>query len=174
MKKTIAIIACLLVVLAAAAQQHMEFMEVTLGQSVDSFVVAMEQKGFKPYITSKTIPRGYRHMVGEFNGNEVRLVISYGVHTMQVTNVQLRFAEIKDLGEFLNFYAAMKRVIVEQYCTEGEAINEPPTMESLPKYGMKMEYGTVMVGVNPNTAYVLTLTYTDDYNTLEERKRRWD
>lgn len=174
MKKTLTLLLTLMLAAAIRAQEHMTFMDVTLGQSVDSFATAMLDKGFQPFKTTKLIPHGQRIMTGKFNGSDVRLTIFYGVHTMQVTSVALRFPEIKELGEFLAFYEAMKRIITEQYCTEGDVINEQPDMNTLPSYGMKMDYGKVMIDVDPNVAFRLTVTYTDQHNTIEERKRRYD
>ena len=39
---------------------------------------------------------------------------------------------------------------------------------------MKMDYGTVTISVDPDKAFTLILTYVDQYNTLEERKLRYD
>ena len=91
-----------------------------------------------------------------------------------MTCVRLTFAEIKELGEFLPFYEAMKQAVTEQYCSEGEVVNEPGDMKTLPKYGMTMDYGSVVLQIDPNTAFTLSVIYTDTYNTMEERKKRYD
>ena len=174
MKKTLLLFLTLFAAVATYAERHMEFMEVSLGQSVDSFAVAMQQKGFRPYTENKIIPRGNRYMVGTFNNTPVKLNILYGLHTNQVTSVRLTFAEIKELGEFLPFYEAMKQAVTEQYCSEGEVVNEPGDMKTLPKYGMTMDYGSVVLQIDPNTAFTLSVIYTDTYNTMEERKKRYD
>lgn len=160
--------------MTAMAEEHMEFMGISMGMSVDDFTAALKEKGYTLSPESAKAPKGKRLMKGDFNGGAVTLVLNYGVHTMQMTSLDLRFPQEKEFSKFLNFYEAMKRVVTEQYCTEGEVINETGDMQTLPKYGMKMDYGTVTISVDPDKAFTLVLTYTDQYNTIEERKLRYD
>ena len=94
-------------------------------------------------------------------------------------NANLKFKgakgiEEKDLQKFMLFYEAMKRVITEAYCTDGEVVNEMGSMDVLPTYGMSMDYGKVIISINPKKNYGLIVTYTDQINTVEERKLRYD
>ena len=174
MRKLFYILFCLLLTLAAQAEEHMEFMGITMGMSVDDFTAALKEKGYTLSAESAKAPKGKRLMQGDFNGGAVTLVLNYGVHTGQMTSLDLRFPQEKEFSKFLDFYEAMKRIVTEQYCTEGEVINEQGNMDTLPKYGMKMDYGTVTISIDPNKAFTLILTYTDQHNTLEERKLRYD
>jgi hypothetical protein len=48
------------------------------------------------------------------------------------------------------------------------------SMDVLPTYGMSMDYGKVIISINPKKNYGLIVTYTDQVNTVEERKLRYD
>lgn len=174
MKKCLAIMLFSLMVLTMNAEEHMEYMGVSLGMSVDDFSTAMKEKGYVISPENAKAAKGVRLMQGDYNGGKITLELGYGVHTNMMTSVKVKFPQEKELSKFLTFYEAMKRVVTEQYCTEGEVINEQGDMETLPKYGMKMDYGTVTISVAPDNAFTLVLTYTDQYNTIEERKLRYD
>ena len=174
MKRISYILFALLIAMTMQAEEHMEFMGITMGMSVDDFAAALKEKGYVLSPESAKAPKGKRLMKGDFNGGSVTLVLNYGVHTNQMTSLDVCFPQEKEFSKFLNFYEAMKRVITEQYCTEGEVVNEQGDMESLPKYGMKMDYGSVTLSIAPDNAFTLVVTYTDLHNTLEERKLRYD
>lgn len=174
MKRIIYTLLCLMLAITISAEEHMEFMGISMGMSVDDFAAVLKEKGYTISPESAKAPKGKRLMQGDYNGGKVTLVLNYGVHTGQMTSLDIRFPQERELSRFLEFYEAMKRVVTEQYCTEGEVINEPANMDTLPKYGMKMDYGTVTVSVDSEKAFTLVLTYTDQYNTLQERKLRYD
>ncbi len=156
------------------AQDHMEYMGISMNQTIDSFAVALQDKGYKLSPASQKAPKGKRLFVGSFGEDKVNLTVSYGVHTHYVTDVAVDFPEEKDLQKFMLFYEAMKRVITEAYCTDGEVVNEMGSMDVLPTYGMSMDYGKVIISINPKKNYGLIVTYTDQVNTVEERKLRYD
>ncbi len=174
MKKLVISLFCIMLAIAVHAEEHMEFMGISFNMSIDDFATQLESNGFQLAPESKKAPKGERLFKGKFSGNEVKLTVSYGVHTMEVTNVKVHFPVEKDFQQFYMFYEAMKRIITEKYCSEGEVINEQGSMDTLPTYGMKMDYGKVIVAIDPALSFGLYLLYTDDANTLEERKLRYD
>ena len=174
MRRYLVLLLLSFVCLCVSAEEHMEYMGVSMGMPVDEFTAAMKEKGYALSAANAKAPKGIRLMQGDYAGGKVMLELGYGVHTNMMTSVTVRFPQEKELSKFLTFYEAMKRVVTEQYCTEGEVINEQGDMTTLPKYGMKMDYGTVTISVDPDKAFTLILTYVDQYNTLEERKLRYD
>lgn len=173
-KRFVFALSFLMVSVLVQAQEHMEFLNISMNQHVDSFAVALEQKGYTLSPASKTAPKGQRLFIGTYGTDKVTIIVNYGVHTKYVTDVTVDFPEEKNLQKFMLFYEAMKRVVTEAYCTDGEVINDLGNMDVLPTYGMQMDYGKVIISINQKKNYGLLVTYTDQKNTIEERKRRYD
>ena len=69
------ILLCLMCNLWCMAQEHMKFMEISMGQNIEAFSDALKRKGFNLLPKSKNAPKGQRFFSGKFAGEEVELKI---------------------------------------------------------------------------------------------------
>ena len=114
--KKILLFLCLMCTLCCMSQEHMKFMEISMGQKVEAFSDALKKKGFALLPKSKTSPKGQRFFSGKFAGKQVELRIDYDNVDNDVFFVTIDFGfgmpqlEIDQLYEDLLVSLAVKYI----------------------------------------------------------------
>ena len=93
MRRYLVLLLLSFVFLCVSAEEHMEYMGVSMGMPVDEFTAAMKEKGYALSAANAKAPKGIRLMQGDYAGGKVMLELGYGVHTNMMTSVTVRFPQ---------------------------------------------------------------------------------
>lgn len=115
MKKTITIIAMMLMAFVAQAQtEHMKFMGIPLDGSIEQFTTKLLNKGMTKDIAHSKASEGMRVFNGTFFDRSATIVVWYDKRTLTVYSAlaQLEFSSGEEADEFIS---NIKRSITNKY-----------------------------------------------------------
>lgn len=165
--KRILLLLCIMCSLCCMSQEHMKFMEISMGQKVEAFSDALKKKGFVLLSKSKTAPKGQRFFSGKFAGKQVELRIDYDAVDNDVFFVTIDFGfgmpqlEIDQLYEDLLVSLTVKYIDFKM-------------KDSLESVMFNSEIGGVVLYFKQNSQeqQKIILNYCDMINLKKNRERK--
>ncbi len=163
------ILLCLMCNLWCMAQEHMKFMEISMGQNIEAFSDALKRKGFNLLPKSKNAPKGQRFFSGKFAGEEVELKIDYDIVAKDVIGVIVDFGWGMSDSKLEQLYGSVLKSLMVK-CSDFEMITE----DSPTTVTFKSPKGAVFLYFKQDSMEKLkmVLNYCDLINMKKERDRK--